>query len=92
MCPDGSIYWKDNDCGYKEVTTHKERYDYSIHKFIQQDQKVLRFTKPRLPLPSHQQPEYLWKGIVMPSDIPQGQMTFEETLTNVVAEEEKSCS
>jgi len=77
MCKDGAIHWKDKDCGYSEVTTHSERYDYKLHKFIPQEMTVLRFHKPRPPLPVHQQPEYLRKGIVAP-DVPQGQTTLDE--------------
>ena len=59
LCKDGAIYWEDRDCGYREETTHNERYDYKEHKFVKQDYTVLRWHKPRAPLPTHQLPEYL---------------------------------
>jgi hypothetical protein len=71
------VYWEDHDCGYREVTTPDEWYDYQLSKFVQGEREVLRFHKPRPALPEYQQPEYLRKGIVVP-DIPRGQQTFEE--------------
>ena len=71
------VYWEDRDCGFREVTTPDERYDYKSSKIVEQDREVLRIHKPRPPLPENQQPEYLRKGIVVP-DIPQGQITFEK--------------
>lgn len=72
------IYWKDGDCGYREVTTSKERYDYNLHKMFSQDVKVISFKKPRPPLPAHQQPEYLRKGIIV--EVPGGQQKITEAL------------
>lgn len=77
MCSDGAIHWEDRDCGYREVTTNDEWYDYKLGKFVSQEVRVLRYHKPRSPLPVHQQTEYLRKGIVIP-DIPKGQITFEK--------------
>lgn len=59
------VYWEDRDCGYREVTTPEEEYDYTQSKFVARDREVLRIHKPRAPLPVHQQPEYLRNGIVV---------------------------
>lgn len=59
MCPSGAIHWEDKECGYTEVTTHSERYDYKLEKYVPQEMKVLRFHKPTPPLPENQRPEYL---------------------------------
>lgn len=56
---------EDRDCGYREVTTPEEEYDYKLSKFVTHDREVLRVHKPRPPLPAHQQPEYLRKGVVV---------------------------
>ena len=58
-----ALYWKDLECGYSEVTTHREIYDYLTKRIVPQEMKVLRFRKPRTPLPAYQQPEYLRIGI-----------------------------
>ena len=57
------VYWEDRDCGYREVTTPDEWYDYQLSKFVTGEPEIIRIHKPRPSLPAHQQPEYLRKGI-----------------------------
>ena len=71
------VYWEDRDCGYREVTTPDERYDYSLHKIVEVERDVLRFHKPNPPLPEREQPEYLRRGIVAES-APIGQLKLSE--------------
>jgi hypothetical protein len=68
------IYWEDRDCGYREVTTDDERYDYDLAEMIQQEMKIVSFHKPTAPLPVREQPEYLRIGIV--AIIPKEQQTI----------------
>jgi hypothetical protein len=70
------VYWEDRDCGYREVTTPDEWYDYQLSKFVMGEREVLRVHKPRAPLPVHQQPEYLRNGIAV-VEIARGQQTIE---------------
>jgi hypothetical protein len=72
-----TIYWEDRDCGYRDQTCGSEYYDYNLSKMIQHEEpyKVKKFYKPRPPLPVHQQPEYLRKGIAV-SDTPKGQQVL----------------
>lgn len=81
MDDDGAIQWEDRDCGYREVTTHDERYDDALKKFVPMEMKVLRFHKPRPPLPAHQQPAYLRYGLHKPEpvEVEQGQQTLGST-------------
>ena len=72
-----ALYWKDSECGYSEVTTHREKYDYTEKKLVPQEMKVLRFHRPRPPLPAHQQPEYLRSGKI-PDICEPDQMTFDK--------------
>jgi hypothetical protein len=58
------IYWEDRDCGYREVTTDDERYDYDLGEMIKQEVKIISFHKPTSPLPSREQPEYLRHGLI----------------------------
>jgi len=59
------VYWEDRDCGYREVTTPDEWYDYKLSKFVTGEPEILKVHKPRPPLPVHQQAEYLRKGITV---------------------------
>ena len=65
-------YWQDPDCGYSEKTSTDEYYDYNKSAFVQCEREIISFHKPRPPLPAHQQPEYLRKGIAV-VEIPRGQ-------------------
>jgi len=71
-------YWEDRDCGYREKTTGSEYYSYKQSKTIQIDppHQIVEFHKPSPPVPVHQQPEYMRKGMSMPVIVP-GQTTFE---------------
>ena len=76
-----SVYWKDGDCGYREITTHAEYYDYSIGKMIPivPPYQVKSFIKPKSPLPIHQQPEYLRGKLTVPNISPGQQKIGVET-------------
>jgi hypothetical protein len=75
-CFTSYLYWEDRECGYREKTSSDKYYDYGKSAFVTCGMEVIGFHKPRPPLPAHQQPEYLRKGIVI-ADVPRGQMTFE---------------
>jgi hypothetical protein len=72
------VYWEDRDCGYREVTTPDEWYDYKLSSFVTGEREILRVHKPNPPLPAHQQPEYLRSGKISSTPVEPGQMTFEE--------------
>ncbi len=44
---DSKLYWSDNDCGYREVTTDKEKYNYEQHRMEKVDMIVLEVHKPK---------------------------------------------
>jgi hypothetical protein len=72
----GRVYWEDRDCGYREVTTPEEVYDYKREQFVNLEIRILRFHKPRPPLPEREQPDYLRQSIVA-QEVPQGQQKLE---------------
>ena len=69
------VYWEDRECGYREVTTPDEVYDYKTSAFVEKCREILRFHKPTKPLPEHLQPEYLRQSKVAETPV-QGQMVL----------------
>jgi hypothetical protein len=41
------MYWVDRECGYREITTYDQYYDYNRETLMDQEMEVLSRTEPR---------------------------------------------
>lgn len=53
------VYWEDRECGYREVTTENEVYDYKLSKYVDGKAALIRFHVPTPHLPAEKLPDYL---------------------------------